>query len=183
MLLCGHVDTVPVAATIRPELVDGTWRDALGGVLGADNKATVAALLVLAEVLSARPVAVAVELLLTVQEEPQLRGATVFDHTVLRSTTGVVVDHPSPMGGIVVGAPGHVRFEAHLTGRAAHAGIAPEQGRSAVLAAARAALALPAGRQEDGSTVNVGLLEGGRNAGPGAGRRHERRAAACPARR
>lgn len=169
VLLCAHVDTVPVGTLVRPECVEGVWRDAAGGVLGADNKATVAALLTLAEVLAARPADAAVELLLTVQEEPQLRGITAFDHTVLRSRTGFVIDHPSPQGGIVTGAPGHVRFEAHLTGRAAHAGIAPERGRSAILAAARAALALPAGRLADGSTVNVGLLEGGAGAGsPGA---------------
>lgn len=170
ILLCGHVDTVPVGDEIRPELsADGTWRDALGGVLGADNKATVAALVTLAEVLVARPAQVAVELLLTVQEEPQLRGADAVDHARLRSSVGVVVDHPSPQGGIVVGAPGHVRFEAHLTGRAAHAAIAPEQGRSAVVAAARAVVALPAGRLPDGATVNVGRIEGGPGAGiPGA---------------
>jgi tripeptide aminopeptidase len=169
VLLCAHLDTVPVGPVVRPMLDEGIWRDAGGGVLGADNKATVAALLTLAEVLSARPAPVAVELLLTAQEEPQLRGATAFDHTVLRARQGFVVDHPSPMGGIVVGAPGHVRFEAHLTGRAAHAGIAPEDGRSAILAAARAALALPSGRLPDGSTVNVGLVEGGAGAGvPGA---------------
>lgn len=161
VLLCAHVDTVPVGAVIRPELVDGVWRDAAGGVLGADNKATLAASLTLAEVLAARPADAAVELLLTVQEEPQLRGIAAFDHTVLRSGAGFVVDHPSPQGGVVLGAPGHVRFEVHLTGRAAHAGIAPEQGRSAILAAARVALALPSGRLPDGSTVNVGLIEGG----------------------
>lgn len=161
VLLCAHLDTVPVGAVVRPECVEGVWRDAGGGVLGADNKATVAALLTLAEVLTDRPAEAAVELLLTVQEEPQLRGATAFDQSALRSRAGYVVDHPSPIGRFVVGAPGHVRFEVHLTGRAAHAGIAPEQGRSAIRAAARVILALPSGRLPDGSTVNVGLVEGG----------------------
>lgn len=170
VLLCAHLDTVPVATEIRPELQDdGVWRDGLGGVLGVDNKATVAAVLTLAELLAARPGEAAVEVLLTVQEEPQLRGITAFDVAALRSRRGVVVDHPSPLGGHVTGAPGHVRFEAHLTGRAAHAGIAPEQGRSAIVAASRAVLALPGGRLDDGSTVNVGRIEGGPGAGvPGA---------------
>lgn len=169
VLLCAHLDTVPVAAEVRPELRDGVWRDALGGVLGVDNKATVAAVVTLAELLAARPGEAAVEVLLTVQEEPQLRGITAFDVAALRSPLGVVVDHPSPQGGHVTGAPGHVRFEAHLTGRAAHAGVAPERGRSAIVAASRAVLALPAGRLADGSTVNVGRIEGGPGAGvPGA---------------
>ncbi len=140
---------------------DGTWRDERGGVLGADNKATVAALLVLADRWSRWPPPIPVELLLTVQEEPQLRGATALDPSPLRARTGYVVDHPSPIGGLVLGAPGHVRFEARFRGRAAHAGIAPDAGRSAVRAAARAILALPHGRLADGCTVNAAAVSGG----------------------
>jgi tripeptide aminopeptidase len=161
VLLCAHLDTVPVGDAITPELNDGVWRDALGGVLGADNKATVAALLVLAERLAGQPAATDVELLFTVAEETQLRGAHAFDAAALTSRTGFVIDHPSPLGGVVVAAPGHVRFEAHYRGRAAHAGIAPEHGRSAVRAAARGVVALPQGRVGDGATVNVGHLTGG----------------------
>lgn len=161
VLLCAHLDTVPVADRIVPELADGVWRDALGGVLGADNKATVAALLVLAERLAGQPPATDVELLFTVAEETQLRGAHAFDSAVLTSRVGFVLDHPSPLGGIVVAAPGHVRFAAHYRGRAAHAGIAPEHGRSAVRAAARGVVALPQGRVGEGATVNVGHMTGG----------------------
>ncbi|WP_320671627.1 M20/M25/M40 family metallo-hydrolase [Patulibacter defluvii] len=161
ILLCAHLDTVPVAGPIRPLRDEHGWRDEGGGILGADNKATVAALLVLARRLVREPAPVAVELLLTVQEEPQLRGAQAFDAARLRATCGYVVDHPSPLGGIVVGAPGHVRFDARFRGRAAHAGIAPEEGRSAIAAAARAVVALPQGRLPSGATVNVGAIEGG----------------------
>ncbi|WP_022928664.1 M20/M25/M40 family metallo-hydrolase [Patulibacter americanus] len=161
VLLCAHLDTVPVAGRIAPELSDGVWRDALGGVLGADNKATVAALLVLAERLAGHPPATDVELLFTVAEETQLQGAQAVDTAALTSRVGFVIDHPSPLGGIVMAAPGHVRFEAHYRGRAAHAGIAPEHGRSAVRAAARGVVALPQGRVGGGATVNVGHMTGG----------------------
>jgi tripeptide aminopeptidase len=102
-----------------------------------------------------------VELLFTVAEETQLQGAHAFDASTLTSRVGFVIDHPSPLGGVVVAAPGHVRFEAHYRGRAAHAGIAPEHGRSAVRAAARGVVALPQGRVGDGATINVGHLTGG----------------------
>ncbi len=161
VLLCAHLDTVAVGTEIRPELRDGTWTDGLGGVLGADNKASVAVLLAIAERLARTPIAVDVELLFTVQEEPQLRGIHACDLRELRARCGYVVDHPSPVGGIVMSAPGHVRFDARYRGRAAHAAIAPEQGRSAVLAAARAISALPAGRLASGATVNVGHVSGG----------------------
>lgn len=161
IVLCAHLDTVPVGDVIRPQVRDGVWVDAEGGVLGADNKATVAVLLTLAERLVREPTAVTVELLLTVQEEPQLRGIQEFDLDRLDASCGYVVDHPSPIGGVVTTAPGHVRFDAHYRGRAAHAAIAPGDGRSAILAAARAIGALPAGRLPNGATVNVGHIDGG----------------------
>jgi tripeptide aminopeptidase len=161
VLLCAHLDTVPVGERIEPELEGEHWQDALGGVLGADNKATVAAFLVVAERLARRPAAMDVELLLTVAEETQLQGVHAFDSSVLRSRTGFVVDHPSAVGGIVAAAPGHVRFEARYRGRAAHAGVAPEHGRSAIRAAARGIVGLPQGRVGDGATINVGHVTGG----------------------
>lgn len=161
VLLCAHLDTVAVGPTVLPELRDGEWVDGHGGVLGADNKATVAVLLAVAERLARRPIPVEVELLFTVQEEPQLRGIHELDRGALRARCGYVIDHPSPVGGVVMSAPGHVRFDARYRGRAAHAAIAPEDGRSAVVAAARAISLLPAGRLENGATVNVGHLSGG----------------------
>lgn len=161
VLLCAHLDTVAVGGEIRPELRDGAWVDGLGGVLGADNKASVAVLLAVAERLARAPIPVDVELLFTVQEEPQLRGVHACDLRELHARCGYVIDHPSPLGGIVMSAPGHVRFDARFRGRAAHAAIAPEDGRSAVLAAVRAISALPAGRLASGATVNVGHVSGG----------------------
>jgi tripeptide aminopeptidase len=161
VLLCAHLDTVAVGAEIRPEVRDGAWVDGLGGVLGADNKASVAVLLAAAERLARQPIPVEVELLFTVQEEPQLRGIDACDLRELRARCGYVIDHPSPLGGIVMSAPGHVRFDARYRGRAAHAAISPEDGRSAVLAAVRAVAALPAGRLANGATVNVGHISGG----------------------
>src|SRR5205085_634442 len=46
-------------------------------------------------------------------------------------------------------------------GVAAHAGIRPEQGRSAILAAARAIASMPTGRVDEETTVNVGTIGGG----------------------
>lgn len=161
VLLCAHLDTVAVGPEIRPEVRDGAWVDGLGGVLGADNKASVAVLLAVAERLARTPIPVDVELLFTVQEEPQLRGIHACDLRELRARCGYVIDHPSPLGGIVMSAPGHVRFDARYRGRAAHAAIAPEDGRSAVLAAVRAISTLPAGRLASGATVNVGHVSGG----------------------
>ena len=83
------------------------------------------------------------ELLFTVGEERSLAGASVFDVGRLRSRVGFVFDHASPIGEVIERSPGHFRLEARFRGAAAHAGIRPEDGRSAIVAASRAVAALP----------------------------------------
>ncbi len=163
LLLCAHLDTVPPTAPIEPVRDGGGWQNRHPGILGADNKAAVAALIELARRLTrdGDPPAAGVELLFTVAEETGLRGATGFDVGRLHSGFGYVFDHASPLGEIVLAAPTHQRFSAELHGRAAHAGIRPEDGRSAIAAAARAIAALPVGRLDAATTCNVGLIGGG----------------------
>jgi tripeptide aminopeptidase len=142
-------------------LVDGYWENANPGVLGADNKAAVAVMLALARHLSRERAPVDVELLFTVCEETALAGARAFDASVLRSDFGYVFDHASPIGEVVLDSPTHFRIEADFRGAAAHAGIRPEQGRSAILAAARAISSMRVGRLDEQTTVNVGTIAGG----------------------
>jgi len=161
LLLCAHLDTVPLAAPVEPVLVDGFWENANEGVLGADNKAAVAVLLALARHVRHAGAPLDLELLFTVGEEVSLAGSRAFDASVLRSDFGYVFDHATPIGEIVTDSPTHFRVEASFRGAAAHAGIRPEEGRSAILAAARAVASMRLGRLEDGSTVNVGTIAGG----------------------
>src|SRR5690606_23948404 len=78
-----------------------------------------------------------------------------------------------PEGRRKVARKGSGRFTITVAGRAAHAGLAPEEGRSAGVERAHQILALRAlHRPEDGGTVVVGAIEGGvaRNVGPPGGR-------------
>jgi len=161
VLLCAHLDTVPLQAPVEPVLLDGGWENANDGILGADNKAAVAVLLALARHVSREGAPVDVELLFTVGEEIALAGSSAFDASRLRSDFGFVFDHASPIGEVVIESPTHFRIEASFRGAAAHAGIRPEEGRSAILAAARAIASMPLGRLDAGTTVNVGTIAGG----------------------
>ncbi|HEX5191478.1 MAG TPA: M20/M25/M40 family metallo-hydrolase [Solirubrobacteraceae bacterium] len=163
ILLCAHLDTVPLAAPVEPVLVDGGWENAGDGILGADNKSAVAIILEVARrVTSApQPPPVGVELLFTVCEEVSLQGSRAFDISLLQSSFGYVFDHATPIGELIVASPTHYRVIAELRGRAAHAGVRPEAGRSAVLAAARGIAAMTLGRVDDETTANVGTIEGG----------------------
>jgi tripeptide aminopeptidase len=161
VLLCAHLDTVPLLAPVEPVIVDGGWENANEGILGADNKAAVAVLLALARHVRREGAPVDIELLLTVGEERSLAGSSVFDASVLRSEFGFVFDHASPIGEVVVDSPTHFRVQAAFRGAAAHAGIRPEEGRSAILAAARAVSSLRLGRLDEHTTINVGTISGG----------------------
>jgi tripeptide aminopeptidase len=162
VLLCAHLDTVPPQAPIEPELVDEGFQNARAGILGADNKAAVAVLLALARrLVNDGGGAVGVELLFTVCEERSLAGAQAFDAACLRSDFGYVFDHASPIGELVLAAPCHFRIDATFRGTAAHAGVRPEDGSSAILAVARAVADMPLGRLDEGTTANVGMIEGG----------------------
>jgi tripeptide aminopeptidase len=166
VLICTHLDTVPPTAPIDPVLVDGGWENANEGILGADNKAAVAVALELARALTAaaEPPAVGVELLFTVCEEVALRGAKEFNSGRLASRFGYVFDHASPIGEIVLASPTYHRIMADFHGRAAHAGIRPENGRSAIAAAAKGIAAMRLGRLDSETTTNVGTISGGTNA-------------------
>ncbi|MCW2949947.1 MAG: peptidase dimerization domain protein, partial [Thermoleophilia bacterium] len=131
-------------------------------ILGGDNKAAVAVMLELVRELvqSGEPHA-GVELVLTPCEEIGLLGAKAFDAATLAARFGYVFDHANDIGKIVVEAPTQVSITATFTGVAAHSGIAPEQGRSAIRAAADAVAAMPHGRIDERTTANIGLISGG----------------------
>ena len=165
IMLCAHLDTVPEAGAIEPVLDDGAWVSAGDTILGADNKAAVAVILELARRCAVESSPVSLELLFTVSEENALAGAKAFDVATLRSDWGYVFDHASPIGEIIVASPTYYRLEASFRGAAAHAGIRPEDGRSAIQAAARAIGAMALGRIDAETTANVGSISGGQPGG------------------
>jgi tripeptide aminopeptidase len=162
LFFCAHLDTVPPDGELRPVLEDGTIRNDGGTILGADNKAAVVAMLegvrrVLAESL---PHA-GVELLFTPKEEVGLVGVGAFDHDRLQARIGYVYDQAAPIGEVILGAPWSRSLEVRFHGRASHSGMFPEEGRSAIQAAARAIADLRLGRVDEETTANVGVISGG----------------------
>ena len=157
-----HLDTVPHEAPIEVELRDGVFRSAGETILGADNKAAVTVLVELAaRAREGTPPPVGLELVFTVAEEDGLRGAKELDVSALRSPFGFVLDHATPIGEVVTAAPTYNRVVADFEGTEAHAGIRPEDGHSAIEAAAAAVAAMTLGRLDEQTTANVGVIEGG----------------------
>jgi tripeptide aminopeptidase len=163
LVFCAHMDTVPLTAPVEPVRREQGWENANEGILGADNKAAVAAILELARVLTSRDdePAIGLELLFTVAEETGLNGARQFDVRRLRSSFGYVFDHASPIGEVITASPTQMQIDAEVRGRAAHAGLQPERGVSAIVAAAHAIANMPQGRFDAETTANIGIIAGG----------------------
>ena len=162
IFLCAHTDTVPPEAAIEPVVEDGVVRNAGGTILGSDNKAAVVVMLEAARRVleEGRPHA-GIELVFTPQEEVSLRGAAEFDQTRLVAQTGFVYDQGAPIGEIVLGSPHGRLLDFRFHGRAAHAGMFPEEGRSAIAAASRAIADFRLGRIDEETSANVGVISGG----------------------
>lgn len=161
ILLCAHLDTVPLAAPVEVVRANGVLSNRHEAILGADNKAAVATVLGAARRLAAEGSPVGLELLFTTCEELALAGAKAFERARLRSELGFVFDHASPVGELVTASPTYYRLEADFRGQAAHAGIRPEAGRNAIAAAAQAVAAMRIGRLDEWTTANVGQIQGG----------------------
>ena len=159
--LFSHLDTVPHEGAVEVASDGGVFRSKGETILGADNKAAVAVLIELAARHASEPPPVGLELVFTVAEEDGLRGAKELDTAALRAPFGYVLDHASPIGEVIVAAPTYKRLTATFDGQEAHAGINPEDGHSAIAAAAAAVAKMKLGRLDEETTANIGVIEGG----------------------
>ena len=146
VMFCAHIDTVPHRGRVEVVNDEGIFRSQGETILGADNKAAVAVFMELAARAAERPPPVGIELVLTVAEEQGLRGAKAFDISRLRSQHGFVLDHAGPVGEVVVATPTQQKILADFVGVEAHAGVRPEDGSSAIAAAAAAIERMELGR-------------------------------------
>lgn len=160
--LSAHLDVVEPCRGIVPVITEGIVHSGGHTVLGADDRSGLAAIIEvvrrLAESGEAHPT---IRVLFTVQEEIGLIGAKALAATDVECDLCLVLDAGGDPGGIVVGAPTHYTFTAKFRGRAAHAGVAPEQGLSAIAMAADAVSRMRLGRLDDETTANIGSIRGG----------------------
>ena len=132
IVFSAHLDTVEPGRGIVPVVSDGVVSSAGETILGADDKAGVAAILeVLARLRESGHAHVPVRVLLTTGEEMGLSGAKHSTRPRAPATCASCSTPTARSGGIVVSSPTHWTFKATFTGRASHAGVEPEKGRSA----------------------------------------------------
>ncbi len=157
ILLSCHADTVRPGVGIEPVIEGGVIRSKGDTILGADDKAGIAEVLEAMRVCTVRP---PVEFAVSRQEEVGLLGVKNLDFGRITAKRGFLLDNDT-LETIVIGGPSYYAIDVKITGKAAHAGMEPEKGISAILAASKAISALRLGRIDDNSTANVGVIEGG----------------------
>lgn len=157
VLLSCHADTVKPGKGIEPVLKDGVIRSKGETILAADDKAGIAEML---EALRIAEVYPPVEIAISRQEEVGLLGVKELDYSRLSAKKGFLLDNDT-LDTIVIGGPSYFAIDVDIKGRAAHAGMEPEKGINAILAASKAISALKLGRLDHETTANVGVISGG----------------------
>ncbi|WP_394247037.1 M20/M25/M40 family metallo-hydrolase [Vibrio profundi] len=157
-----HMDTVTPGIGIEPIIEDGIIRSKGNTILGGDDKSGIAAIMEAVRCIKAEGLAhQTIEIAFTVYEEGGLFGSLNFDMSYIQSKNAIVLDTGGPIGTIVNAAPGQQKIVANITGRPAHAGLAPEEGISAIQVAADAITKMNLLRIDEETTANIGVIEGG----------------------
>ncbi|MGM8365072.1 M20/M25/M40 family metallo-hydrolase [Virgibacillus sp. W0181] len=157
-----HMDTVSPGKGITPAIKDGYIVSDGTTVLGADDKAGIAVILELIRILKASDMSHGdIQFIITVGEESGLVGAKFLDPSLITAQYGYALDSDGTVGDIIVSAPSQAKLLAKIMGKAAHAGVAPEKGISAITIAAKAISRMPLGRIDEETTANIGYFRGG----------------------
>lgn len=166
--MLGHFDTVWPKGTIKrmPFRVEAGGRAYGPGIF--DMKAGIAAFTSALPVLmsSKSPNRRPIWSLLTSDEEigsPTSRG--LIEDLARQCAYVLVLEPPLADGGLKTSRKGVGRFRLEIEGKAAHAGVAPTQGRSAIIELAHQILAIQ--QLQDlgaGTTINIGVVTGGTTA-------------------
>lgn len=157
-----HLDTVMPGENIEPILTEGVFRSTGDTILGADDKAGISAILEALRVVREKDLThPQITVIFSVAEETGLLGAIHLDRALVDAEYGFVLDSSGPVGNVIVRGPAQSDIKAVIKGRAAHAGIAPEEGISAIQIAAEAIRRMKLGRIDLETTANIGTINGG----------------------
>lgn len=169
-MLSAHMDTVPICVGSQPVVQGEEVHSEAATGLGADDRGGCGAILTAIVERMKRgdenfPPAV---ISFLVQEEIGLEGARHLDVSQIGTVDRAFNFDGGTVEKLTVGAIGGERMSIELTGIPAHAGVAPQEGASAIVMAARAIADLDArgwlGKvEQDGETgtANVGVFQGG----------------------
>jgi tripeptide aminopeptidase len=169
-MLTAHMDTVPICVGSKPKVEGDFVRSANpASGLGADNRSGCAAILTAAlEILEQRLPHPPLTFCWFIQEEVGLYGARFVQQSLLGKPAMCFNWDGGSADKLTIGATGGYRMVIEIEGLAAHAGVCPEKGVSAIAIASLAIADLQRGgwqglvqKGKHRGTTNVGFIHGG----------------------
>jgi tripeptide aminopeptidase len=161
IMLSAHMDTVVPGRGVKPIIEGDIIRTDGTTVLGGDDKSGCAVILETIRCLHEQSIPHApIDAVFSICEEVGLLGAKHVDMSKVRAGYGIVFDSDDP-GFLFTKGPSANHFEFKIYGLESHAGVAPEQGISAIKIAAEAISAMKLGRIDEETTANIGVIRGG----------------------
>lgn len=163
IMFSAHMDTVVPGKNIKP-IRDGE-KIVSGGetILGADDKAAIAALLEVLHIIKENNIPCGdIEIVFSICEEIGLLGAKNLDISRLNAQMGFVLDSGGQVGEIINSAPSQNSLKIIIYGKSAHSGSNPEEGINAIQVAGFALSRMKLGRIDEETTANIGIISGGK---------------------
>ena len=162
IMMSAHMDTVVPGEGVKPIVEGDIIRSDGTTVLGGDDKSGIAVILETIRTLREQNIPhTDIEAVFSICEEVGLLGAKNVDVSKLKARYGIVFDSDDP-GFLFTKGPSANHMEFKVYGLESHAGVAPEQGISAIRVAAEAIAAMKLGRIDEETTANIGVIEGGK---------------------
>jgi tripeptide aminopeptidase len=163
LLLMAHMDTVVPGLNKKPVVEGDIIKTDGTTVLGGDDAAGIAVILETIKSLKEDGTPFGdIYTAFTIAEEGGLYGARNLDLSKIPADFAFILDDEGAIGTAAVKAPFYNRYKATFKGRAAHAGLEPEKGLSAIMMASQAIANMPCfGRIDSESTSNIGIISGG----------------------
>ena len=159
LMFSAHMDTVVPGNGVKPRVdADGYVRTDGTTVLGGDDKSGIVAIMEAMKAVRDMDHRT-VEAVITVREESGMFGSKNMDYSRITSKSCVVLDSSGGPNKIIVAAPGQNKIRATITGRRAHAGLAPETGINAIQVGAHAVAAMKLLRIDEETTCNIGTFK------------------------
>lgn len=161
IMMSAHMDTVVPGEGVKPIVEGDIIRTDETTVLGGDDKSGCAVIIETIRCLQEQNIPhTPIEAVFSICEEVGLLGAKHVDVAKLKSKYGIVFDSDDP-GFLFTKGPSANHMEYRIHGLESHAGVAPEEGISAIKIAAEAIAGMNLGRIDDETTANIGQIEGG----------------------
>ena len=163
ILFSSHMDTVQQPGEqVNPVIEDGVIKSDGTTILGSDDKAGITVFIEAMRVLQEQNIPHGdIQAVFTIWEEGGLFGSKNLDYSLVNAERAFILDSGGPIGNVTNQGPAQDRIAAVFHGKAAHAGVSPEAGISAIQMAARAIDSMNLLRIDPDTTANIGVIEGG----------------------